>query len=110
MFNASKTDPAAWVACITGVGKKTITVQYPFHDTGDETHKVSSGRYSPTAPLLSHSDIITTHAYLHVRWHMIRPLSSSLHPEVPRIPCVSQLCWNLLPCGVLVLRCQGIRY
>ena len=38
--NNSKTDPAAWVARVVGVTKKAITVEYPFHDTPGETHKV----------------------------------------------------------------------
>jgi len=38
--NNSKTDPAAWVARVVGVTKKAVTVEYPFHDTPGETHKV----------------------------------------------------------------------
>ena len=38
--NNSKTDPAAWVARVVGITKKAVTVEYPFHDTPGETHKV----------------------------------------------------------------------
>ena len=38
--NNSKTDPAAWVARVVSVTKKNVHVEYPFHDTPSETHKV----------------------------------------------------------------------
>ena len=38
--NNSKTDPAAWVARVVGVTKKAVAVEYPFHDTPGEPHKV----------------------------------------------------------------------
>lgn len=40
VFNASKSDPAAWVARVVKISKKAVTVEYPFHDTPNEAHKV----------------------------------------------------------------------
>lgn len=49
--NNSESDPAAWVARIIKITKKAATVEYPFHDTPNEAHKVgmpwlSFGYYS----------------------------------------------------------------
>ena len=40
VFNNSASDPAEWLACTVKVNKKSIVVEYPFHDADNETVSV----------------------------------------------------------------------